>query len=231
MVGWWTTRFSRIGTSASLASLAPDWSGHRVRRRKESGRALAPPRTADQPARDSFARRHRFAVGLLAGVLLAGLALVIVGLATGPTNGTQTTTGTSGSSRRYAAAANVLCAAALSDLERLGTDEHLARADAIAGKISPAALAARYRADLLAIGASGHRTANQVAALPAPGSDAKLLRLVAGMRQWADVAVSEGRAAGRGDQTAVKAYAAQANRLIDANARLARAVGAPDCVL
>jgi hypothetical protein len=182
------------------------------------------PQDDDRPARGSFVRRHRF-VG--AGLLLAVVALVIVGLATGPTNGSVT----QGSSQRYAAAANVLCAETLPVVKRLDADEHLARADAIAGKTTRAALASRYRTDLLALAELELRTANQVATLPAPGSDPKLLQLVAGMRRLADVGMSEGRAAGRGDQAAVKAYAAQFNHLIDANARLARAVGAPLCVL
>ena len=189
------------------------------------------PRNIDPPARDSFIRRHRFVSGLVAGLLLAALALIILGLTTGPTMPIQTSTVTLGSPQHYAAAANVLCAATLTEVQRLDNDEHLARADAIAGKITRAALAARNRADLLALATLVHRTANQVAALPTPGSDAKLLRLVVGMRRWADIAASEGRAAALGDQAAVKAYAAQASRLIDANARLARAVGAPLCVL
>jgi hypothetical protein len=189
------------------------------------------PRNVDRPARDSFIRRHRFVSGLFAGLLLAVVILVILGLARGPTNGSHITIGTPGSSKRYAAAANVLCAATLTEVQRLVADEHLARADAIAGKITRAGLAARYRTDLLALAELQHRTAKQVAALPAPGSDAKLLRLAAGMRRLADVIVSEGRAAGRGDQAAVKAYATQANRLFDANGRLGRAVGAPYCVL
>lgn len=189
------------------------------------------PGSDDRPARDSFVRRHRFATGLFAGLLLAVVALVIVALAASPTKGGHASTVPPRSSQRYAAAANVICAATLTEVQRLDADEHLARADAISGKITRAALASRNRTDLLALAALMHRTANQVAALPAPGSDAKLLQLVTGMRRWADLAVSEGRAAGRGDEAAVKADAAQANRLIDANARLARAVGAPLCVL
>jgi hypothetical protein len=114
------------------------------------------PRNIDPPARDSFIRRHRFVSGLVAGLLLAALALIILGLTTGPTKPIQTSTVTLGSPQHYAAAANVLCAATLTEVQRLDNDEHLARADAIAGKITRAALAARNRADLLALATLVH---------------------------------------------------------------------------
>lgn len=182
------------------------------------------------PRRDSFARRHRFAVGLLAGLFLALVALVILGLATGPAKPSPTAASSTGVAH-YAAAATALCAEQVPVLHRLEIDEHVARADAIAGKITRAALAARYRRDLSAFATVERQTAKQIALLPPPGTDAKLTQLAASIGQLADVTTSESRAAGRGDQAAVAAYAKRADHLIDVNARLARAARAPACVL
>ena len=122
--------------------------------------------------------------------------------------------------------AQAICVAALPTIIRLDTDERRAVADNRAGKLSADGLDARYRTDLLAFAALGTHVAAQIAAIPGEHSDAITERLVAGQRRLAGVLRSEGRAAGRHDRTAVKAYAKQANTLMDAGNRLVPGCGA-----
>lgn len=134
--------------------------------------------------------------------------------------------GTSSANTNVQPQAQAICVAALPTIIRLDTDERRAVADHRAGKLSANGLDARYRVDLLAFAALGTHVAAQIAAIPGEHSDAVTKRLVAGQLRLAGVLRSEGRAAGRHDGTAVKAYAKQANALIDAGNRLVPGCGA-----
>ena len=121
--------------------------------------------------------------------------------------------------------ASALCAAAFPAVLRLDTDEHRALADAKAGRLGVRALFARLRTDLLAAAGIGRRVAGRIAALPGAHADALTARLVAGLDALAGVIAAEAGAVGRDDQAAIRADAARASRLIDANRRLVPACG------
>ena len=184
-------------------------------------------------SRESFARRHRFAVGVGTGLVIAAVVLIVVGLTSGATKGTSTRSSTTTASdvRHYAAAAEALCVAMLPEIQRRDRDEHVAYADELAGKISATQMFARFSADLGAIVRLGRLTAREIAVVPVPGSDPPLIRLTQGILRITDAMRGELQAIARLDQAAVKARAAEADRLINADAKLARAAGAPACVL